>query len=83
MGIRETLHLGGEPEQPADPNHPHPFKRAGEHWLGGGVPPSNTVSGPNAGTAMGSTIAGLQFADQHCAVCRRGHDDPIHAPAEE
>jgi hypothetical protein len=83
MGIREKLHLGlHQPEPPADPNRPHPFKRAGDAWIGHGVPPSNTVSGPDS-TMVGAVIAGLQFGDQHCAVCRRGHDDPIHALAED
>jgi hypothetical protein len=81
MGIRETLHLGGEPVPPVDPNRPHLFKRAGDTWIGHGVPPSNTVGGPDS-TMAGAVFAGLQFGDQHCAICRRAHDDPIHAPAE-
>ncbi len=82
MGIRETLHLGGsEPEPPADPNRPHAFKRAGDAWIGHGVPPSNTVGGPD-GSMAGAQIAGLQFGDQHCAVCRRAETDPIHQPVE-
>ena len=40
MGIRETLHLGGEPARPPDPNHPHAFRAPGDHWVTDGVPPS-------------------------------------------
>ena len=79
MGIRERLH--GKAEVPADPNHPHAFKRAGNAWIGHGVPPSNTVGSPDS-SLVGATIAGLQFGDQHCVVCRRGQDDPMHAPEE-
>ena len=80
MGIRETLHLGGESERPPDPNHPHAFRAPGDHWVTDGVPPSvlgGSVSGTTA--AIGT---GLQFADRHCAVCGREASDPIHAPAD-
>jgi hypothetical protein len=47
-------------EATPDPNRPYAFKRAADAWIGHGVPPSNSISGP--------TIARLQFADQHCTV---------------
>jgi hypothetical protein len=79
MGLRDALHH--KPDEPVDPNKPHAFKRAGDAWITDGVPPSSTVGAPGNSTA-GAVIAGLQFGDQHCVVCRRGHDDPIHAPAD-
>ena len=78
MGIRKTLHHG-RPEPLIDPQRPHAFKALGDIWVTSGVPPAalaGTVEGTPA--AIG---AGLEFADRHCAVCRRLPDDPIHAPA--
>ncbi len=81
MGLRDALHLGGK-EPPPDAHHPHAFKRQGDAWVANGVPPSNTVSSPDTGMAAAATIAGLQFADQHCAVCGRAASDRIHGPAD-
>jgi hypothetical protein len=76
MGIRKS-HPAAQRSQP-DPNRPHAFKGPSDHWLGGGVPPSS-MTFDNPAAAIGT---GLQFADRHCAVCRREASDPIHAPAD-
>jgi len=79
MGVRDALHH--KPEPPTDPDRPHAFRRAGDAWIVHGVPPTSSLGGPDSNMA-GAVIAGLQFGDQHCAICRRAHDDPIHAPAD-
>ena len=80
MGLRDALHR--KPEPPADPNRQHAFKAPGDHWIGHGVPPSSMASTSPSGQAVAAVIAGLQFAGQQCAICRRSQDDPIHAPAD-
>ena len=46
-----------------------------------GKPPTNSMGGTGS-NMVGVVVAGLQFGDQHCVVCRWRHDDPIHAPAD-
>lgn len=82
MGLRETLHGKSEPKKPvppADPNRPHAYTSAGEHWVGHGVPPTR-AEGLNP---LFVTSSSAQFADRHCVVCRRDRDDLIHAPADD
>jgi hypothetical protein len=81
MDLRKALHMGPrKTERPADPHHPHEFKAAGEHWLGGGVPPAGLAA--KGGNPWAIAAAGMQFADRHCVICRRDASDPIHAPEE-
>jgi hypothetical protein len=78
MGLRDAVRrrLHGTPEPPVDPNRPHAFKALGDVWVANGVPPASL-----AGTVEGTPAAigaGLEFADRHCAVCRREEADQIH-----
>ncbi len=77
MGLRETPRPK-ERTAPADPNRPHAYRAPSDDWLGRGVPPSSMAFNSPA-AAIGT---GLQFADRHCAVCRRDASDPIHYPAD-